>query len=312
MQVELTKDDIFLPSYRGRLTEGITYNKANNTVLWVDIILAEVHRVFLDDMRHQVLKLDTQGDSIGTIGLTEDPDVIILAQKEGVSKGSFTTGEITSMLKYPKDVRVRSNDGKIDPYGNLIVGTMKDFTETLQPIGTLYQVTPDLKLNTLRTNCLIPNGLGFTSNHEFYWTDSPRHTMYKFQYDAEQGELKDEEVFIKTTESFSEEVEPDGMCISNQDNFFIGLFNGSAVIKLNTTGQQVGKFKMPAKRITCCTIGGIDGDELFITTAHADHEDLNAPIENDKTGDLGGFIFRVKLTDPEPEIQYIWGLKNQK
>lgn len=307
-ETELTVDNVFLPSYRGRLTEGITYNRANNTVLWVDIILAEVHRVFLDDMNHQVLKLEKKGDSIGTIGLTEDPDVIILAQKAEISKGNFLTGEITKILEYPKDARVRSNDGKIDPYGNLIVGTMKDFTEPLQPIGTLYQLTPQLELKTLRTECLIPNGLGFTKNKDFYWTDSPKNTMYKFKYDPEQGKLTDETIFIKTTDHYPEEVAPDGMCITDQDNFFIGLFNEGAVIKLDVTGQIIGKFKLPAKRVTCCTVGGVNGDELFITTAHADHEDLNAPIDVDLKGDLGGFLFRIKLSQPEPEPQFIWGV----
>ena len=132
MSLTITKDNIFPKGYRGRLTEGVTYDERNNTLLWVDIIQGEVHRVFLDNTNtnintssssHETLKWDSSNESIGAICLTNDPNKLIICSKYGLAYGDFSSSTIEYFFKYPhttnpdEKLRLRSNDGIIDPWG---------------------------------------------------------------------------------------------------------------------------------------------------------------------------------------------------
>lgn len=305
----LSKSDILLPNYRGRLLEGVTYNKANNSLLWVDIILAQVHRYFFETSVHEILTLSIQGDSIGTIGLTSDNDKIVLCNKTGVCIGNFKTNEIKQIFTYPENSKLRSNDGKIDPHGNLIVGTMADFPVGGQiPEGSLYKINAKtLEYQTLKTGLKCPNGLGFNKElTKFYWTESPQRKIYVYDYDFEKDVATNEQVFFDLDHHVSQDSVPDGMCTTEKNSVFGALFNESMVVRITPDGNVSTKFKLPAKCITCCTVGGINDDELFITTAHELHEDLSVDIHKE-TSDLGGYMYRVKLAQPEKEIQYLWG-----
>lgn len=314
MVFSLTNKNIVLPSYRGRLTEGITYNKSNHSLLWVDIVVAEVHRYFFDSEVHEILKLDTPGDSIGTIGLTKDDNKIILCNKTGINIGDFVTKSVYNLKKYPENDKVRSNDGKIDPHGDLMVGTMSDFGCELRPEGTFYKLTHhDLKLLPLIKDVGISNGLGWNSSRtKFYWTDSPTGCVYKFDYDFESKTFSNKTVLFnaRTLDPNADPCVPDGMCITDKDQIFISIYGVGMVVHVNEDGQILHKFKLPAEQITCCTVGGKDDDELFITTALPGAQEEHKPIDQYDTGDdLGGHLFLIKITDLNPgkEEQFIWG-----
>lgn len=312
MEVSVETNDILLPHYRGRLLEGISYNKSNNSLLWVDIIVGEVHRYFFDTGKHDILKLSIPGDSFGTIGFTKDDDKIIACSKDGINMGDFNTGSIVSLKKYPDNERVRSNDGKIDPHGNLMVGTMSDFPYELKPEGTFYKLTHDsLKLTSLIEEVGISNGLGWNSTlTKFYWTDSPTKNVYVFDYDKNTQTFSNKSVFFSTTSMFGDDTGyvPDGMCITDKDHIFVSLFGPGLVVHLNEAGEVLHKYQLPAGQITCCTVGGMDDDELYVTTALKGLEDLSKKVEDFDTGDdMGGHLFRIKIGDYGKETQFIWG-----
>ncbi|GEQ71465.1 hypothetical protein JCM33374_g5149 [Metschnikowia sp. JCM 33374] len=255
---------ILLPTYRGRLLEGITYNAANNSLLWVDIISAEVHRVSLEDdsklaETHETLKFAQPGESVGAVLLTKDPDTVLVCAKYGVARANFATQEFSYLLKYPLSPesasKLRSNDGIIDPWGNLWIGLMNDFPTVkaqgkVEPDGLLYRISAtDLSVKVMVEDALIPNGLAFSK-------------------DASTA---------------------DG-------HIFQAVFGQSAVLKYDLNGQPEQKFIIPAERVTCTGLGGKNDDEMFITTGHQQLDDFSAEIDAfDHTGDLGGFLFRVKL-----------------
>lgn len=301
---------IFFPEYRGHLTEGVTYNRSNNTLLWVDIIQAEVHRVVLNDppTNHQTIKLEASEESIGAIGLTQDDDVIIICAKYGVAKGNFSTGDISYFLKYPENKRLRSNDGTIDPWGNLWIGRMTDFPEgDVQPEGKLYHInSKDLTITDMLPNeeLFIPNGLAFNGN-KFYWTDSLRFTIWSFDYDHVTNKLSNRQVHSKTKELFpgANSPEPDGFSMTNDAHIYGAVFSTSTVVHLDDTGKLIEKFEFPSSRITCTAIGGENDDELYVTTCN---ENLKGEVNHGGT-DLGGHLFRVKLAKKaNGQVSNLW------
>lgn len=302
-------NDIFVPSYRGKLTEGITYDARNNTLLWIDIIVGEIHRVSLDDTsKHEILKWQAKIESVGAIALTKEIDAIVICGKYGLAKGDFTNGNIEYFFKYPHDakqqLRLRSNDGMVDPWGHLWIGVMNDFpvatVEGIKPEGKLYRInTDDFTIETMIDNTLIANGLAFSEDgKEFFWTDSLTFTIWKFDYDYKTNTLSNKRPFIETKKIYPEfeSPEPDGLVMTKDGDIYSTIFSTSTVLHVNAQGEVVEKIQLPAKRITCATIGGPNGDELFVTTGHLDlTEDDCVPDPNDKDGDLGGFLFRLKL-----------------
>lgn len=318
---------ILLPSYRGRLTEGITYNPANNTLLWVDIIGAEVHRISLDKnadpvLSHEVLHFNLEGESIGAICLTKDNNKILICSKYGVCIGNFDTHEINYFFKYPHSKeqarRLRSNDGIIDPWGNLWIGVMTDFPITkaeggVAREGMLYRVDcTDLSVKVMEKDTFISNGLAFNNDGtKFYWTDLLTFTVWQFDYNVHTNTLSNKQPLIDMKQVFPDEAspEPDGLSLASDGSFFHAVFSTSTVVEYNEAGEELGKIKLPAQRVTCTALGGPDDDTLFVTSAHKHLADSEYNFDaNDKLGDLGGFLFQVKLAGKvHSKTKNIWG-----
>lgn len=316
------------PAYRGRLTEGITYNRANNTLLWVDIIAAEVHRISLDDdasnysEHHEVLSFKDPAESIGAICLTNDNDKIIVCAKYGVATGDFLSKAITYFFKYPhnkeQQTRLRSNDGIVDPWGHLWIGVMTDFPITqaegkVSPEGFLYRINAnDLSVQIMEKGTYISNGLAFGEDGtKFYWTDLLTFTVWQFDYDHTTNTLSNKRPLLETKQVYPENnsPEPDGLSLAGDGHFYHAVFGTSSVLEYNSDGKPVRKYLLPAQRITCTAVGGKDDDELFVTTAHEHLAESNYKIDpTDHSGDLGGFLFRVKLPRKlHSKSKNLWG-----
>ncbi|CAK9440974.1 uncharacterized protein LODBEIA_P48430 [Lodderomyces beijingensis] len=323
MSIQLSSSNIFPEDYRGRLAEGATYDARNNTLLWVDIIVGEVHRVYLADLnKHEVLKWSEPKESIGFIGLTKNPDVVLVCGKSGLAKGDFASNTIEYFFMYPLSARekerLRSNDGIIDPWGHLWIGLMTDFDVSaaeggVKPEGKLLRITSDLQqVDVMLSNTLISNGLAFCNKGtKFYWTDSMDFTIWKFEYNHERNELSNKTVFLDTRTIFPgvDDAEPDGMVRTATGEIYAAVFNTGTIVHVDKQGNLIEKIHVPAAKTTCVTIGGQGGNELFITTANEKMDDFDAKIDNAALfGDLGGFLFRYQAAvDLKGQAQNIWG-----
>lgn len=248
-------------------------------------------------------------ESVGAIGLTADPNKIIMCVKFGVAVGDFTTKEVKYILKYPHDqTNLRSNDGTIDPWGNLWIGTMSDFhVGSVEPKGRLYHIdSKTLKVTTMIENCQIANGLGFSKDRKtFYWTDSLTFTVWAFDYNHVTNTLDNKRPFIYTKDvpelSSVSSPEPDGLTMTSEDHFFGCVFSSSRVFHYSNKGSAggvVGEYSFPAQNITCCTIGGKNNRTLYINSAQINLGDIEkCEGAETKEGDLGGFLFQIELDD---------------
>lgn len=273
-----------------------------------------MHRVSLNsddyEKSHECLLLDVPGESIGALFLTKNPEVVMVCAKFGLARACFSTGRIDYILKYPVSdahaSRIRSNDGIIDPWGNLWIGTMNDFPVTKKegvcPEGTLYRIDArDLSVKVMVEHAQIPNGLAFSEDgSKLYWTDSLTFTVWQFDYDNDKQELTNRKPVIDMRDVLpeAESPEPDGLALSKDGIFYQAVFSTSKVIAYNAKGQLRNTYKLPAARPTCTALGGPNDDKLFVTTAHLHLDDFNAEIDpENKSGDQGGFLFCIALSE---------------
>lgn len=326
-QITLDASNVFLPSYRGRLTEGVTYDARNNTLLWIDIIAGEVHRVGLDLQgfaivdTHVTIAFMDETESVGAIALTKNCDKVLVCGKRGVAIGDFLTLSITYFLRYPSNPRLRSNDGIIDPWGNLWIGLMTDFSQSdceNGPLaeGVLYRIDCVLlEITTMLQGTTISNGLGFASDGTFYWTDSKTYTIWKFDYDQNTKALTNKREFANLAKLMKDSdpespPEPDGLRLTTDGYVYTAAFGtGTVVVIACDSGDIVKQFSVPAERVTCVAFGGPEAANLYVTSGHLRLEESDESKRDAYTGDdLGGHLFVYRCRSSlNGNPSYIWG-----
>ena len=158
----------------------------------------------------------------------------------------------------------RCNDGKCDPRGRLLVGTMSPGGK--RPDASLYSLGPEGGLRRLRGGISISNGLAWTADgRTLYFIDTPTRSVLAYDYDLEQGTLANERVVLRFV---PKDGWPDGMTIDRHGRLWIGFWDGWAVRCYHpATGVCECLVRVPCARPTSCCFGGAGLDRLFITSA---------------------------------------------
>ena len=111
----------------------------------------------------------------------------------------------------------------------------------------------------------MPNGLGFSPDYRLlYFTDSVARTIYAYDYNVADGELRNRRTLIKVPD---DEGLPDGMTVDSEGFIWSAQWYGGCVVRYDPAGVVERKILVPAKQVTSVAFGGKDLTDLFITTA---------------------------------------------
>ena len=125
-----------------------------------------------------------------------------------------------------------------------------------------------------------------------YFTDSLSYTIWKYDFDPETGSISNRRPFaVIDLFEHQQKAEPDGLAVDEEGCIWSALWGASRVVRFSPAGELVGEVHLPALRVSCPAFGGKDMDELFITTAALDEDDL----EGRKRYADNGSIFRIKV-----------------
>lgn len=179
----------------------------------------------------------------------------------------------------------RFNDGKCDPRGRFLAGTM-DMNEK-DPTGSLYSFDGK-SVTKLISNVTISNGLTWSADGKtFYYIDTPTREVKAFDYDLDAGTIANPRAAVTIPESLGW---PDGMTSDTQGNLWIAMWGGAQITKWNpNTGQLLEQIPVPVLQPSSCVFGGKNMNELFITSARKGLNDAAL-----KQYPLSGGVFRVK------------------
>lgn len=119
-----------------KLGEGPYYEKATNTLRWVDIINQRVHTVSLTDGPESVrtIQLDTPVGVTADVEGVDPQEKILVGIKYGIALLDRKTGKYEYIARFSSadgqdNERLRSNDGAVDPHGRFWLGNMTDFNK---------------------------------------------------------------------------------------------------------------------------------------------------------------------------------------
>lgn len=179
----------------------------------------------------------------------------------------------------------RFNDGKCDPRGRFLAGTM-DMNEK-DPTGSLYSFDGK-SVTKLISNVTISNGLTWSADGKtFYYIDTPMREVKAFDYDLDAGTIANPRAAVTIPESLGW---PDGMTSDTQGNLWIAMWGGAQITKWNpNTGQLLEQIPVPVLQPSSCVFGGKNMNELFITSARKGLNDAAL-----KQYPLSGGVFRVE------------------
>lgn len=255
------------------LGEGPLWIEETKRLYFVDI---EGHAVHAYDAKGENHKVQTFQDRIGFIAPLLQGGFIL-----GMGHGLYEwQDDRITMIGSPLEVALntRINDGKVDPYGRLVFGTLDlNFN---RPIGALYRW--DTNLETLRQGVTISNGLCFY-NEMMYYIDTVTKAIDVYHY------TKKEMTFIRSIDLSHQPGSPDGMTVDQEGNLWVAMWGGGKVLGLDPASNLVHtEIIVAAEHVTCPVFGGEDLKTLFITTAEGSQEGSGYVYKI--TMPIGGFL----------------------
>lgn len=208
--------------------------------------------------------------------LTPDPDIVLATLHRTIVEVNVpnrTLGQTLSIVPEGHGVDdMRFNDGKAAPGGVLILGRMHLSMDPSNP-GRLYSL--DLRqrrkadLGVLIPEIGLPNGMAWdTSKKIMYFNETLGKTIYAFETDSDGLPAMGPDGKLKEVRKLKlEEGSPDGMEIDADGNLWVAIADQDFVAcYAPDSGKLLRKVTLPVKGPTCCTFGGKNLDQLFITT----------------------------------------------
>jgi sugar lactone lactonase YvrE len=255
--------------------EGPVWSERWGGLRWVDMLAGDVLSLAADGMinrRHvstiAALRPRQQGGAV--IGVER-----AFALEE-------VDGTLTHLNELWSETNVRMNEGGCDPDGRFYCGSM---AYDQQPgAGALYRLDPDLSVHVVLRNVTVSNGLEWSPDGSLaYYNDTATYQISVFDYDTDAG-LTNRRVFVDLS---GEEKRPDGLTVDEQGGVWVALSNGGAVRRYTPDGVLDEVVEVPARKVTACTFGGPDLDQLFITTSQENIDPGTDP--------LAGSLFRAAV-----------------
>lgn len=239
------------------LGEGASWNAKTETLYWVDILGKRVH--YHHKSEDGFIQLDQMP---GCLAPCEDGN-LIFAARASILTLQPSTMKTTALITVEESVNNRFNDGKCDPSGRFLVGSMN--LDEKSPTGALYSFNGQT-ITRLLDGVRISNGLAWSPDYKtFYYIDTPTREVKAFDYDLDSGQIENPRVVIAVPEALGW---PDGMTSDSKGNLWIAMWSGAQVTRWNPlTGQLLEQIPLPAKNVTSCAFGGPNLNELYITSA---------------------------------------------
>jgi sugar lactone lactonase YvrE len=266
------------------LGEGPLWHPSERQYYWVDIERGDILTYSPSTLRMETHSI---GTSVGALGFRDSGGLILAC-----GLGFATWDSLAKKLHVIYDPigdqpGVRLNDGRVDASGRFWAGGLDRKGQT-----GLFRLDPDLRCHTMLTNIKTSNGLAWSLDQKiFYYTDTGDYSIYKFDFDPVNGTIKNRKVFVQLPADRSKGV-PDGLTIDSEGFIWSAHWDGGKITRYDPSGKPVLEVILPVSRVTSCTFGGDDLQDIFITTAStglSKAQELNEPL----AGDV--FIFRTGI-----------------
>lgn len=242
------------------LGEGPVWNETTQTIFWIDIVENLIYSYNINQQKHASFNA---GEMVGSIAFREKGGLIAGLQN-GIAFIDLENKKVEHVINPQDDPSIRFNDGKCDAAGRFWVGTMALSEEENK--GNLFLMETDLSVKKKIENVSISNGIAWNSDNTImYYINTPTNYVFAFDYNIETGEISNQRIAVDLTH---ENGFADGMTIDEEGMLWIAFYGGWRVARYDPqTGEFLKQVELPVENVTCCTFGGAELNDLYITTA---------------------------------------------
>jgi len=242
------------------LGEAPVWHAGEQRLYWVDAFAPAIRRF---DCETGALDSFAMPTDIGSFVFAADGSVIA-----GMRGGFYrvlldrrTVAPIANPL--PPDPRLMLNDGKCDRRGRYWCASVH--SDFIGRRAELYRLDPDLAASRMDGGFIIGNGIAFSpDDSRMYLADSRDETVWVYDLDIESGRISNRRVFFSTADI---EGRVDGATCDRDGNYWCALVHGGAVACIDPSGRMVDRIAVPAKHPTMVAFGGVELNQLYVTSA---------------------------------------------
>ncbi|WP_439357230.1 SMP-30/gluconolactonase/LRE family protein [Bradyrhizobium sp. DASA03007] len=246
---------------RDRLGESPVWDDKTQSLYWIDSLAGLIRRLLPATGAIDEFSVPAP---IGSLALAHD-DRAVLALRHGFAHYNFSTREWAEGPSIGLDhPMLRLNDGKADPFGRFLAGTMHGGrAEDEKPLGGLYRIDAAGAIEQLESDLAVTNGPCFSPDGRiFYLADTARRMIWAYDYHRD-GPLRNKRVFAEMDAHSSG---GDGATVDADGYLWTVLVRIGAIARFAPDGTMVRKIEMPVRHPTSVTFGGPGLDVLYVTS----------------------------------------------
>jgi sugar lactone lactonase YvrE len=247
---------------RAELGECPQWSAEEQALYFVDIKGKVLHRFRPATGEHSTMAMP---EEIGCYGFKKGGG-FIAGFRSGLWLLDANGTPLEKLADNPEDQRTsRFNDGRIDPAGRFLAGTIDEPKDG----GKAHLYCYDRRgLQVLASGLLTSNGVAFSPDgRTLYHSDTPTFTVWRYAYDPATGQATNKSLFVRLEPTETDRGRPDGAAVDAEGCYWTALFEGGRIRRYAPDGRLLAEYPIPARCPTMVAFGGPDLKTLYVTSA---------------------------------------------
>ena len=249
------------------LGECPVWSATEGALYWEDIDGKAIHR--LDPATGSIDTRHLPGRP-GAFAFTETPGRLVVGMEHQVVFLDWADGTTEHLVDLePVGTGNRLNDGRCDPAGRFVIGSMTEDRSTGRTTGILHRVEADGSHVELRRHIGVSNALAFDDDRgRMYWADTGTDRILVWDYDIDTGARRNGRVFFDFADLPGK---PDGGCLDAEGCYWSAEVRGAALTRITPEGVLDRRIELPLNMPTMPAFAGPDSSTVYVTSIGFGH-----------------------------------------